>query len=86
MIAVLHQRTALARVSGSYLLGMTCTFPRKEVRIKRGPGAPWAGETRPQRSIRVHQSANASPRILALTSGIHAKQSTAVRHGTQEFG
>ncbi|ORB05175.1 hypothetical protein BST30_14335, partial [Mycobacterium mantenii] len=23
-------------VCGSYLLGMTCTFPRKEVRIKRG--------------------------------------------------
>ena len=30
------RRTAFARVSGSYLLGMTCTFPRKEVRIKRG--------------------------------------------------
>ena len=26
----------MARVSGSYLLGMKCTFPRKEVRIKRG--------------------------------------------------
>jgi hypothetical protein len=26
----------LARVSGSYLLGMKCTFPTKEVRIKRG--------------------------------------------------
>lgn len=29
-------RTAFDRVYGSYLLEMTCTFPKKEVRIKRG--------------------------------------------------
>jgi hypothetical protein len=32
----LQERMHSCRVSGSYLLGMKCTFPRKEVRIKHG--------------------------------------------------
>ena len=37
VIAMLRtRRTALARVSGSYLLATKCTFRRMEVRIKRG--------------------------------------------------
>jgi hypothetical protein len=31
-----HQTDSVARDSGSYLLGMKCTFPRTEVRIKSG--------------------------------------------------